>query len=682
MMKGLTENHARSLTASVQHAANLIRDCEQVLTSAEHPQAFSRYTGPLSPPQLRIARDYLDRLREQLLRFLEAADLPAPEPTIEAVRALSTSMMFLDDAFEEMRPQYLRGYGALTPQAAEALEGLVAELQALVREAAAVFTGAPSEVLRERIRQLPDANPAKRELEELSRIISDYGLVDLRPALALILERATEETFEVAVVGRVSSGKSSLLNALIGSHVLPTGVLPVTAFPTRLRRGPAARLRVTTTSADAHTTSVEEITEFVTEAKNPGNVKRLTRLVVEFPSDRLPEGVTFVDTPGLGSLASSGALQTFAYLPRCDHATFLLDATAPVTEDDLALLAFLRQAEITTSILLSKADLLKAPDLATVREYVSRQVASRTGGKVPVRAISTAPGFESLIEDWIHEEVYPLGRRARGRVHEGMIRKADHLRRQAASALAHRLGAQRGAPLENRGTIAERLREVTAAMEQTNRDLRGIGDNRGQLLETAIVQAAEVYADALQNGGTPPEEQLRAALTRPVQDIAERVARHLADRSRQARQALIVALDETGARRPQQQEPEAVDRGVPVFDLPPVSLDLKPPFWTRVSRAALRVWIRARTKTELQQTLDTALAAYIDVLKRWADETLAHIRRDFDSQSRPLLSWLARSDRAGPAIGDDAEPQALRRDIAWLRQTAARVETAAGARRT
>jgi hypothetical protein len=54
------------------------------------------------------------------------------------------------------------------------------------------------------------------------------------------------------------------------------------------------------------------IAEFATEDGNPGNVKRLTRLVVEYPGPHLPAGVTFVDTPGFGSLATAGAARTFA----------------------------------------------------------------------------------------------------------------------------------------------------------------------------------------------------------------------------------------------------------------------------------------------------------------------------------------------------------------------------------
>jgi hypothetical protein len=47
---GLTENHARGLLASVQYAAQLIRQCEEILAASDRPGPLSRYTGRLPPP--------------------------------------------------------------------------------------------------------------------------------------------------------------------------------------------------------------------------------------------------------------------------------------------------------------------------------------------------------------------------------------------------------------------------------------------------------------------------------------------------------------------------------------------------------------------------------------------------------------------------------------------------------
>lgn len=127
VLHGLTENHERSLLASVQYAARLIRDCDDVLAGSSGSDPLSRYTKALSAPQEKIARDYLFRLREQLLRALHAVGIQPPPPSIGAVHALRTALMFLDDTFEEMRGRYLRGYGDVPPEAERVLDGVVSE---------------------------------------------------------------------------------------------------------------------------------------------------------------------------------------------------------------------------------------------------------------------------------------------------------------------------------------------------------------------------------------------------------------------------------------------------------------------------------------------------------------------------------------------------------------------------
>ena len=56
----------------------------------------------------------------------------------------------------------------------------------------------------------------------------------------------------------------------------------------------------------------------------------MTRIVVELPSRGCRDGVVLVDTPGLGSLATSGAAETLAYLPRCDLGVVLIDGGVDV----------------------------------------------------------------------------------------------------------------------------------------------------------------------------------------------------------------------------------------------------------------------------------------------------------------------------------------------------------------
>jgi predicted GTPase len=156
-------------------------------------------------------------------------------------------------------------------------------------------------------------------------IITAHGMIELRGALVMLLERLENHAFEIGIFGRVSSGKSSLLNHLLGSEILPVGVTPVTAFPTRVSYGIRPQAIIEFAEDKPQTVELSRLTEFATEQQNPGNAKHVMRIRVQVPARRLREGVTFVDTPGLGSLATAGAEETVAYLPRCDLGIVLVD---------------------------------------------------------------------------------------------------------------------------------------------------------------------------------------------------------------------------------------------------------------------------------------------------------------------------------------------------------------------
>jgi GTP-binding protein EngB required for normal cell division len=664
---GLTENHERSLKASIGYAARLVRDCQDILAAADEADPFSRYAGALPPPQAKVAHDYLRRLRRQLLRAMDALGLPPPQPSVDSVRALTTTLIFLEDAFEEMRGRYLRGYGALSAETERALDGVVSDLQALVREIHAFLTGGSEDAVKARIAQLPDTHPLTPELRELARIIAEHGLVDLRAALVLIADRVTDDTLEVAMVGRVSSGKSSLLNALVGAPILPTGVLPVTAFPTRVRQGRAAAVHVTYASGQGETHPIDALDQFVTEAHNPGNQKKLARLLVEYPSDQLPEGVTFVDTPGLGSVATTGALQTFAYLPRCDNATYLLEASAPLSEDDLALLAFLRDAEIATTVLLSKADLLNPADLSRVRNYVDVQLRERLGVSMPVRTVSALPDHGLLLRGWIGHDVRPLDADARQRHLATLRRRIDVLRLQALRAL-ERQRSPAGTPHapEKSADVLAGVRDVSARLERARRDSFALSERRAAVVETALNGAAVKMAERDTLVSTP--DAIRAALMRPSQDVAETASAVLQDLAHAVQQALHEAADATGTPAPTLDR-LALDRETPLLDVPPLPPVPEPPVWARVSRRLRDDWIRKWVHAHWTELVDRAVAAHLDVLTHWFRKAVAELGREFESHSRALVEQLAPVDRR--AAAPPLSPGAAMRDIEWLRAAGA-----------
>jgi GTP-binding protein EngB required for normal cell division len=289
----------------------------------------------------------------------------------------------------------------------------------------------------------------------------------------MIAERLESHRFEIAVFGRVSSGKSSLLNHILRTAVLPVGVNPITAVPTRLIHGPEAVLTVSYADRRTERLAIGCLPEFASEVNNPTNVKGVVRLVVELPSERLKSGLGFVDTPGLGSLAAAGAAETLAYLPQCDLGVVLIAAGTPLNHEDLATIRLLYEAAIPVKVLLSKADLLVPADLESALAYTAGEMRTELGVKIDVHPISTAASHAQLVEQWFAGELAPLYEKHQELAQESIRGKSGALREAVEAALQAQLnGATAGQTLQKEDllTLERELREAAGKLE----DARGI----------------------------------------------------------------------------------------------------------------------------------------------------------------------------------------------------------------
>jgi GTP-binding protein EngB required for normal cell division len=193
----------------------------------------------------------------------------------------------------------------------------------------------------------------------------------LKPKLIAVLE--------IAFFGRVSSGKSSLLNCFLGQPVLPVGVTPVTAVPVRMGHGEEPGAVVHFAGTAPRRVALPALADYASEEGNPGNEKLVTRVEVSLPSPRLAPGVALVDTPGLGSLATGGAAATLAYLPRCDVGVVLVDAGGSITPDEVGTIESVLAAGARALVLVSKADLVQQPaELDRLVRYVEAGVRERS----------------------------------------------------------------------------------------------------------------------------------------------------------------------------------------------------------------------------------------------------------------------------------------------------------------
>ncbi len=210
------------------------------------------------------------------------------------------------------------------------------------------------------------ANPIQRESPELhiseaaSRLAGAAGRPDLVEALRISAARVRRSSTIVCVVGEFKQGKSSLVNALLGRNVCPVDDDLATSAVTLIHHGdhPAAAVhRRTDQGVVVEPIPLDSTREWVTEAHNPDNRRGVERLDIAVPSELLASGLTLVDTPGSGGLAAGHAAATIGFLPFADALLFVSDASAELSEPEVAFLRLARSRCPVVVVVLTKVDL-------------------------------------------------------------------------------------------------------------------------------------------------------------------------------------------------------------------------------------------------------------------------------------------------------------------------------------
>jgi len=187
---------------------------------------------------------------------------------------------------------------------------------------------------------------------ELSDIAGSRGAVEAVQRLAAERQRLLDERLVVVVCGEFKRGKSSLLNALLEEpDLFPVDAFFATCLITTVGYAPEETISVTVTGEDSSLRRLEikrcDIASYATESGNPRNIKRAQLISIQTPNPRLANGLTFVDTPGVGGVYEQHSAMTLGFLQNASAVVFVADATQPLMESELD---FIRRAAASARI--------------------------------------------------------------------------------------------------------------------------------------------------------------------------------------------------------------------------------------------------------------------------------------------------------------------------------------------
>ncbi|WP_428268425.1 dynamin family protein [Haliangium sp.] len=218
---------------------------------------------------------------------------------------------------------------------------------------------------------------AKRAIiERLTQLAEVAGAVGMETLARQIrqtrIPKLENERFYLVILGEFNHGKSTFVNALLGSEVLPMGITPTTAAINHVVWADAPRAEATLSDGRRIELSPGALADWVTVAG--AHSKEVTYVEVGYPSPMLRENITLVDTPGVNDLNEARAEITYGYVPRADAVIFLLDAGQALKDSEREFLSshVLEGSRDRMIFVLGKIDLLSEAERDAVTEYVHK----------------------------------------------------------------------------------------------------------------------------------------------------------------------------------------------------------------------------------------------------------------------------------------------------------------------
>ncbi|RLB58185.1 MAG: Dynamin family protein [Deltaproteobacteria bacterium] len=575
---------------------------------------------------------------------------------------------------------------------------------------------------QQRRRVLEGLEGARRLLQQ-----DGAGAADAAGVLGELYRRLRSSRFHLAVLGQFKRGKSTLLNAFLGSKLLPSSVVPLTAVPTFIEYSPEPFLRVVGLDGSSEERSSlrfeqlrRKLDQLVTECGNPENRKRISRVDIGFPAGLLRDGVVLIDTPGVGSTYTHNTRTTLDFLPQCDAAVFVVSADPPLTEAELEFLQRVRQKAQQLFFVLNKIDYLDGPERDQARKFLGQVLRQRAGledveiyclsarqalharqdGDEKGLQASGLPALERRLKAFIREEKEALlcrsiAARARDAVQQVLFNKRLEL--QGLELPLEQLEQKLASFDEQMEVIRNRRQQLADRLAGEQQRCREFIEQRaGELRRRARRQLESLLAEHLEDSsGCPSEEHLRRQFAAAVPELfqgelvalAGRVAAHveqrlggfeqevgqLVERVRQSA-AAIFAID---YRAPESRSAFCMQTSVywesyrwsPSFSpLPVGALDGLLPARQRRARLQRR-WHRQITALVRQNTETTRWQLLQSLIKAFA-----HFAGELDGSLEHTIENTRRAVAAAAELRN-RHADANRQRLAGLRQLIAGLET-------
>lgn len=220
-----------------------------------------------------------------------------------------------------------------------------------------------------------------------------------------LLDKLESEDMTVAVIGQFKRGKSALSNRILDDDVLPVGIVPITSAVTKVKYG-KRHAEVVYQNGVVEPVEFESLHQYISEQENCNNELGVEAVVLHTPSKFLKNGLTFVDTPGVGSFHKNNTEVAYDHMKESDAVIFLLSVDSPINQIEIDFLKNTREFAAKFYFAVNKIDVVSEAELRAYNDYCTmllRQLMGREQVKMYPVSAKTGQGIDELKADILRD---------------------------------------------------------------------------------------------------------------------------------------------------------------------------------------------------------------------------------------------------------------------------------------
>jgi len=316
--------------------------------------------------------------------------------------------------------------------------------------------------------------PGNHSFQQLKEVCDPHlfpGLTRFFQAIEALYRK--DRTINIAVFGQFKAGKSSFLNHITGTSLLPTGILPVTNVVTLLEYGSLEMIRVFFLDGKERTIDRKELPAFISEQHNSDNHRQVAKVVITLPQLEEYRGLRFIDTPGVGSIFSHNTQAALDFTPDTGLAIVAINPGSPLSEEDLKLIRELRTYTPRIYLLLTKTDLYEESDLQQIEQFIRKTMEDHFHLIYPVYRYSVMRDDARFRQVVLQNIIRPMAERRKQLSDEILDYKTRSLARSCLTYLEASLRAARVQEKEKERLMIL-LEEQRQDMDRRRRELKVI----------------------------------------------------------------------------------------------------------------------------------------------------------------------------------------------------------------